>query len=57
MAITIDSELCVGCGCCSDVCAQGAIELNDKAVVNEEFCIDCGVCIDMCPALAIRAEE
>ena len=33
----------------------GALELNDKAVVNEEFCIDCGVCIEMCPALAISA--
>jgi hypothetical protein len=56
MAITIDQEKCVGCGCCSDVCAQGALELDDKAVVNEEFCIECGVCIDICPALAIEIE-
>ena len=56
MAIKIDLEACVGCGCCSDVCAQGALELDDKAVVNEEFCVECGLCIDICPALAIGLE-
>lgn len=57
MAITIDLEKCVGCGCCSDVCTQGALELEDKAVVHEEFCVACGVCIDICPALAICISE
>ena len=37
MAITIDLEACVGCGCCSDVCAQGALELDEKAVVMESL--------------------
>ncbi len=56
MAVIINNELCVGCGCCSDVCSQGALELDDKAVVNEEYCVECGDCIDMCPALAISIE-
>ena len=53
MAVTIDTERCVGCGCCSDVCSLGALELNGKAVVNAEHCVECGTCIDMCPAMAI----
>ena len=57
MAITIDLEACVGCGCCSDVCVHGALELNEKAVVNEEFCVECGVCVDICPAVAISIAE
>ena len=53
MAVKINNELCVGCGCCSDVCNQGALELDDKAVVNDEYCIDCGACVVMCPAKAL----
>ena len=54
MSITIDAELCLGCGCCSDVCPSGALELPDnKAVLNEADCIECKNCIEMCPAGAI----
>ena len=53
MAVKINNELCVGCGCCSDVCNQGALELDDKAVVKDEYCVDCGACVDMCPAKAL----
>jgi ferredoxin len=53
MAVRIDTDLCVGCGCCSDVCLSGALELREKAEVSEEYCIECGACIDMCPSLAL----
>ncbi len=53
MSITINQDLCVGCGCCSDVCSSGALELAEKAVVYEEHCRECTACIDMCPAVAI----
>ena len=55
MAITINDELCIGCGCCSDVCTVGALELDEKAVVYDEHCIECKNCIDMCPVGAITA--
>jgi len=55
MTITIDKELCLGCGCCSDACAVGALELIDeKAAVNEDDCVECKSCIDLCPTCAIR---
>ena len=53
MAVKIDKSLCVSCGCCSDVCLSGALELQEKAVVSEEHCIECGACIDMCPTQAM----
>lgn len=49
MVMKFDQDLCVGCGCCSDVCSEGAIELDDKVVFNQEYCIECKSCIEMCP--------
>ncbi|MCP4717298.1 MAG: 4Fe-4S dicluster domain-containing protein [Deltaproteobacteria bacterium] len=57
MAAKVNKELCVGCGCCSDVCSQGALELDEIAVVNEEYCVDCGLCVEMCPASALELEK
>ncbi len=54
MAIRIDADLCVGCGCCGEACGQGALELPDRAAVNEEFCTSCGACIEMCPVGALK---
>ena len=59
MAICLDVDECVGCGCCSDVCQQGALGLEDKAVLYDTRCIECGECMEMCPvgALRLNAEE
>ena len=53
MAITIDFELCLGCGCCIDVCSSGALELNSKVIINEDDCTECENCVEMCPVGAI----
>jgi len=53
MAITLDENACLGCGCCSDVCSAGALELEDKAVLYAEHCTECLSCIEMCPAGAL----
>jgi len=47
------SEKCAGCGICTDVCPENAIEIDDHAVVNPESCIGCGACISECPNDAI----
>jgi ferredoxin len=57
MSVRVNNDLCVGCGCCIDVCSQGALELDNKAVVNDEYCIDCGDCVDMCPVLALSLQD
>ena len=53
MTLQIDTDACVGCGCCGEACAQGALELEHKAVLIEEYCIGCGACIEMCPTGAL----
>ncbi len=46
---------CVGLGDCEQVCAFGAISVqNGVAVVDEEKCVACGNCVSKCPRSAIK---
>jgi electron transfer flavoprotein alpha subunit/NAD-dependent dihydropyrimidine dehydrogenase PreA subunit len=56
MAISIDLDLCNGCGKCVKVCPYGAVEIREgKAVLNDR-CTACGACIDICKAEAIGSD-
>lgn len=56
--ITIDTEVCRGCGQCVEVCKDfGLILKNGKACASESplfGCIACGHCMAVCPAGAIE---
>ena len=58
--ITIDHELCNGCGLCVEVCKDFSLKMeNGKAVVSEEpffGCFACGQCMAICPKDAIKVE-
>lgn len=51
----IDSQMCINCQACVDVCPTNAIEENnDTCVVNATLCIGCQVCDSECPVEAIE---
>lgn len=57
--ITIDEELCNGCGLCIPNCPEGALQIIDgKArLISDLFCDGLGACIGHCPEGAITIEE
>jgi len=52
----VDSDRCVGCGICQDMCPASAISVDEIARVDPKRCIGCGNCVEECPmgALALR---
>jgi NAD-dependent dihydropyrimidine dehydrogenase PreA subunit len=57
--ITIDEELCNGCGVCVPGCAEGALAIvNGKArLVGEVYCDGLGACVGTCPTGALKVIE
>lgn len=57
--ITIDADVCNGCGECMPNCPEGALRMIDgKArLVSDLFCDGLGACIGHCPVGAITVEE
>lgn len=57
--ISIDEDLCIGCGQCIVDCAEGALEIVDgKAkLVRESHCDGLGACIGNCPTGALTLIE
>ncbi|MEE3488746.1 MAG: 4Fe-4S binding protein [Bulleidia sp.] len=58
MPVTVDKDLCIGCGACTGVCPVTALSLdeNGKSQCDEATCIDCHTCIGTCPVSAISAK-
>jgi MinD superfamily P-loop ATPase len=51
----IDTDKCVECGECLELCRYGAI--SAEYVVDKVDCEGCGVCAHFCPAEAIEMQE
>jgi electron transfer flavoprotein alpha subunit/NAD-dependent dihydropyrimidine dehydrogenase PreA subunit len=55
--LIIDTDTCIGCGACVQVCPFAALEMvNNVAVVNDN-CTACGACIPECPVGALSLPE
>lgn len=56
--ITINHEICNGCGLCAKDCFTKIIEIQDKqAVTVGNSCISCGHCSAVCPRQAITVNK
>ncbi len=65
--VTINENVCKGCGLCAEACPKKIIELtserlNSKGyypaqVIDMEKCIGCAMCATMCPDSAITVER
>lgn len=48
------SEKCVGCGCCTKICAHTGVTVTEKkAHIDHNKCVGCGRCIGVCPKDAV----
>ncbi|MCL1828163.1 MAG: 4Fe-4S binding protein [Oscillospiraceae bacterium] len=65
--ITVDDNLCKGCGLCARNCPKKIIDIS-KTVLNAkgyrpaeitdtDACIACAACARTCPDIAIRIEK
>ena len=57
MGLTIDVELCTGCGICLESCPFGAMDIEDDIASVNEKCNLCGACVDTCDFGAISMPE
>ncbi len=65
--ITVDENVCKGCGLCADACPKKIIKLSDSKfnkkgypvaeMTDEKSCIGCAFCATMCPDTAITVEK
>lgn len=53
--LSLDSDKCVGCGMCAEVCPHGVFSVNERKaqIEDKDLCMECGACAKNCPANAI----
>ena len=56
--LSYDTENCIGCGKCVDVCPHGVFRIDGgKAqLIAKDYCMECGACALNCPANAIEVD-
>lgn len=63
LTASVDEDICVGCGLCTELCPYGAPELvtsekgGTKARIIEALCHGCGTCAASCPQKAITCKQ
>lgn len=56
--LMIDTDLCIGCGLCTNICPCYHLSVEDKkSMEGDGLCIQCGQCQNICPKQAIKVER
>ena len=52
----VNTDQCIGCGRCVDVCWHEGIEITDRKARKTDQCIGCGYCFQVCPTKALNVD-
>lgn len=57
--LRLNSDACIGCALCLEVCPHQVFELRDKKshIVLTNDCMECGACAINCPTSAINVDS
>ena len=57
--VTVDTDKCIGCGECIDICPVNVYELTDGKceIIAAEDCLGCESCTGVCEHDAITIDE
>lgn len=55
VTLTLDTDACIGCRMCTEVCPHGVLAMEDgKArIMDRDGCMECGACANNCPSQAL----
>ncbi|MCP4748963.1 MAG: 4Fe-4S dicluster domain-containing protein [Desulfobacteraceae bacterium] len=55
VTLALNSELCVGCSVCTQVCPHGVLAMNSKKahIADLDGCMECGACTNNCSTGAL----
>lgn len=52
--MSVNEDICLGCGTCEDRCQFSALSIKDVCEVDKEKCTGCGVCVMSCDEEALK---
>ncbi|WP_006718597.1 mercury methylation ferredoxin HgcB [Desulfitobacterium metallireducens] len=56
--LKIESDKCIGCGRCLEVCPHHVFILSERksVIIDKDHCMECGACVRNCPVNALEVK-